>query len=914
MSAFRLVFRKGDAPYTYALLRRHTEFGIEELDLLRPPGRFWSDGAVAPSGAEAHVDARRAAAVPTPAELLTAVPTDSWSALTRRSLARLFSWFLVAEDPQRRLEAQAVVTLAHQASVVQHILQHPSLRRVLLADEVGLGKTVEAGLLIKQVITQNPSARVLYLAPARLVRNVRGELDRLGLGFRAWVSTSDRDATLKDPRVVASIHRACHEGRIDEVLAAPPWDMVVVDECHHLSDWAKGGGSPVAQYKLVEKLAERLGEHGRLLLMSGTPHQGHADRFRNVLRLLQTKSEQTEDVAGRVIYRTKEDVRDWNDKPLFPGRRVNSPIVIDLGPQHEAWRSAIHDFFEPGRSGVEGTSAQRRAAGWRAGQALQWATSSVQAGLGYLIRQAIRAKCTPASLPGLEDALSAIRPYRLGPANEPVAQLLARITREVSRQVDDADVEDIEDIDEEGKWRPDLKQLSVLLRAGVQLHKAAGDVKWQFLFDRILAPAGDEKVVLFAQPIETVTAVARYLERRTGQVPSLIVGGQTEGERSAQIERFLDGKGPRYLISSRAGGEGLNLQVARRLVHLDVPWNPMELEQRVGRVHRFMSKRTILVDTLVVKDSREVDTYACAREKLKTIASALVPEDRFDELFGRVMSLVPPEELQDVLGKGPVGPLTVDDQERVADFVTRGFAQWKEFHETYSQQQRQIETLDPGAAAWGDLAEFAKAYLGATPAQGFAALQFTWEAGEVVAVEQDAQVLTIGGKHFACGDYGGMPVTGDDGRRADRLASNISLVTEALRAHAFPVAPTGAAHLRWPEKEPRPHDGPFGVLIAARQSVRWEQGSYADHAATLHCATVTPDGQRTTIEGGAKGALVRTIMRSTVRREGDAAAGLVSTMQAIEATIASELRTPSEPDREARVIHAVTPLFAAVVI
>ncbi|MCC7066750.1 MAG: DEAD/DEAH box helicase, partial [Planctomycetes bacterium] len=597
MSGQRLVFRKGDEPHTYALLRRHSEFGIEEVDLLRPPGRFWSDGAVAPSGAEAHVDVRRTTPLPTPAELLSAVPTDTWSAMTRRSVARLLSWFLVAEDPQRRLEAQPVVTLAHQASVVQHILHQPSLRRVLLADEVGLGKTVEAGLLIKQVVTQNPSARVLYLAPARLARNVRGELDRLGLGFRAWVATSDRDATLQDPRVVASIHRACHEGRIDEVLAAPPWDMVVVDECHHLSDWAKGGGSPVAQYKLVERLAARLGEHGRLLLMSGTPHQGHADRFRNVLRLLQSKGESTADVARRVIYRTKEDVRDWTDQPLFPGRQVNSPIVIDLGPQHAAWRAALHDFFEPGRGGQAEKAAQRRAAGWRAGQALQWATSSVQAGLGYLIRQAVRAGCTPTSLPGLKDALAAIRPYRLGPVDEPVDKLLARIAREVSRQVADADIEDIEEDDDGGTWRPDLGQLSKLLRAGVQILQASGDSKWDVLFDRVLAPAGDEKVVLFAQPIETVTTVARVLERRTGQQPALVIGGQTEAERAGQIERFWDSKGPRFLVSSRAGGEGLNLQVARRLVHLDVPWNPMELEQRVGRVHRFLSKRTILVDT-----------------------------------------------------------------------------------------------------------------------------------------------------------------------------------------------------------------------------------------------------------------------------------------------------------------------------
>src|SRR5262249_30373952 len=148
-----------------------------------------------------------------------------------------------------------------------------------------------------------------------------------GLHFRSWVATSDRDARLEDPRVLASIHRAAYEGRVNEVLAAPPWDMIVVDEYHHLSDWAPGGGSPVAQYRLVEKLVERLGEDGRLLLMSGTPHQGHADRFANVLRLLRRPGEAESLLAGRVIYRTKDDVGDWDGRPIFPRRQVNPELV-----------------------------------------------------------------------------------------------------------------------------------------------------------------------------------------------------------------------------------------------------------------------------------------------------------------------------------------------------------------------------------------------------------------------------------------------------------------------------------------------------------------------------------------------------------------------------------------------------------
>ena len=141
---FRL---EGNGPY--ALLRKVDDFGFETFDLLRPPGRFWSDGTPSPATVALSVDSRRAQALPAPADLLANLPAgDGWRQMTRRSLARLQAWFLVCEDPQRRLDVQAVETLAHQASLVQHVLLSPQLQRVLIADEVGLGKTVEAGLIV----------------------------------------------------------------------------------------------------------------------------------------------------------------------------------------------------------------------------------------------------------------------------------------------------------------------------------------------------------------------------------------------------------------------------------------------------------------------------------------------------------------------------------------------------------------------------------------------------------------------------------------------------------------------------------------------------------------------------------------------------------------------------------------------
>lgn len=129
----------------------------------------------------------------------------------------------------------------------------------------------------------------------------------------------------------------------------------------------------------------------------------------------------------------------------------------------------------------------------------------------------------------------------------------------------------------------------------------------------------------------------------------------------------------RQAISSRAGGEGINLQVARRLVHIDVPWNPMDMEQRVGRVHRFGSRQTVIVDTVVVKDSREADAYRIAREKLRLITSTIVERDRFKSVFSRVMCLLPQDELQSVLLNEPVTPFDAGDENRLSEMIQEGF-------------------------------------------------------------------------------------------------------------------------------------------------------------------------------------------------------------------------------------------------
>lgn len=912
-----ILYSKADVPYVLPVLREHEEWGLRMIDLVHPPRRLWGDREHQDVLVDEGVDSRRLKPLPTPAELLQSLPADdNWLSQGRRSINRLHAYYLICEDPQRRMDVREVETLAHQVSLVRHVLQNESLKRVLIADEVGLGKTVEVGLILRELLAQRPSLRVLYLAPARLASNVRHEFDRLNIAFRQWTS-SDGDARLSDPKLIASIHRAVHGNNFELLLNTPPWDILIVDECHHLSAWSPDGSDPSEAYRLVRELASRQPSDGRLILMSGTPHQGHETRFENLLRFLRGENDPRESLAGRVIYRTKDDIEDWDGHPVFPQRQVNDPLIVDLGPAHRQWIQNIHDFYKPPRNAYQFGDAKRRAAGWRCAQAMQWAASSPHAGLGYLVRQAIRGGWKLSSST-LRDALSTLRPYRLGPEDEPVERLFERITKEVGRQQRDADVEDIEEIIDGGEsdWLSD-RGLEDLLLEGISLVQHAGDEKWQVIQEALLDRAGTEKVVLFAQPIETVSALTRYLERTTGHRPAVIIGGQSDAERTKEVEAFRRADGPRYLVSSRAGGEGINLQVARRLIHIDVPWNPMDMEQRVGRVHRFGSRETIIVDTVVVKDSREADAYRIARAKLRVITTTMVERERFESVFSRVMCLLPQDELQSVLLNEPSTPFDAQDESRLSEMVQEGFRAWKDFHDRFGEQQKSIKRQNPGLLSWDDVIFFLESLGGAKHLPGYRRQRFQRDGVSVTQVSEEATVLSLAdGVAYVCGEHGEELVYDPNGSITPKLGLNLRPVAELLRRHALPEHLCGAAHLRWASGKELPtriSKPPFGVCVFLRQTLRIDRmGGWIEQGYSMHCFVTGKDSAEEVTDED-KLHLLRGLFRASVRKLAEPSESLVHELVLMEREVAERLRRPSEEELIGQVRHAVTPLFAAIV-
>lgn len=897
-----------------AILRMVEDFGFESYDLVSVPTRLLG-GPSAPPLVEANIDRRRVKVIPSPAQLVAARTLDegdSWLALSTRTLARLYAAFLIAEDPQRRLDARKAATLMHQVSLVQHILERPDLRKVLIGDEVGLGKTIEAGLLMRRLIDRNPATRILYLAPARLVRNVVNELrDKLEINARAWVAGALGDARLDgDNVVVASIHKAVFGANLDKVVASGPWDVLIVDECHHLSDWNPDGGKPNQSFKLVTQITRAMPSTGRLVLMSGTPHQGNEARFKNILRLLSDDGKSVTGAAGRVIFRTKDRVRDWRGEPLFPTREIRQPTLVSLGQAYERWYLGIGALYD-----AEGpTGVKARAAGWAKGQALQWAASSVQAGIGFLVRLAMRRLGWSLGHSSLTNAIAALRPYRGGPANEPLEQLFERLSRQIGLRVAEEDALEDEEVDSE-EWKPHAVHLANLLDEGVHLIGSdVAHVKWDAVCTLIDA-AGDEKVVLFAQPVETVTVVAGILERRYGQKPALIIGNQSDDDRLAEVARFQSGDGPRFLVSSRAGGEGLNMQRARRLIHLDVPWNPMDMEQRIGRVHRFGSRKTVIVDTVVAKGSREVDMYREARAKLALISQHLDP-DQFESLFSRVMSLVPPKELETVLSDvtGTVG-LDYPAIQQIGRLVTEGFESWSSFDEAYRKQAEQIRATEPGEAHWADLGHFLVKHCGAEDGDAATFGTFTFQDNEIVAVEEAVPTIRFAGRTFACGDTGGLRAVATDGADVHQLGLNLDAVQAALGQAFSSSRKTGLAFVNRPAGLDFLGHEAEGVVMFAflRQQLVQERGLWAERRLTMHCYALGARGEPVELTGPQRAAVIRACQNVPRIKDG----GMVplrADLPELEDSLFRNLKRPTDEEIAASVRYAVWSLASLVLV
>jgi superfamily II DNA or RNA helicase len=619
----------------------------------------------------------------TPAAQLAAgtVPAAKWS---RDHFQRLCAYWLQAENRQGRLDAVPMLPLRHQTSLVEHLMRRETPTRMLIGDEVGLGKTIEIALLIERLLTANPELRVLYVTLGGLVPNVADEFYNMGFdtfyvfGNQALYQQDQqryRQARLggtgQDSRIIASLHRLAFGSNWEQRLTgSAKWDVVVVDECHRLRMYGAGENQTAQKwFRVIERvLTSHLAEDGRVYFLSGTPHQGNPEVFLNLAGLLcglprgATAGEQRRALGGRVIFRIKEEVRDWENTPLFPKRDVREPAQAPTSPEYNNLLLDVANYFNwLLSSGTHLSSDTRYALGFVKSNALQYAASSPKAGFSYLLRRYLRNFRHEGSRPRMENWAGLLIPYRNRSVSEKPSQLLdhlvERIEQEQRNRTGDQEedqegdagtlAENVGPAGSDNARDEEKRRLGLLLDEYGRLIKGP-DIRSKFTVLQRLLDEADEPFVVFAQSLDTVYEIRRFLTECS--IPcSIIVGGQDPAERKRQMEIFrapgrLD---RRVLVSSSAGGEGINLQISRRLIHFDLPWNPMVLEQRIGRIHRIGTIDTVIVQTILLSGSREADIYVRLIARLHMIVGALAhdPEAR-TQLFRRILAGIPLETLR----------------------------------------------------------------------------------------------------------------------------------------------------------------------------------------------------------------------------------------------------------------------------
>lgn len=582
------------------------------------------------------------------------------------------------------LTSAKIDLLPHQV-VLTHRIATASPRRFLIADEVGLGKTIETALLLRELASRGELARALIVVPAGLVNNWHRELNEVfNLNFEIFGSEGDitdrkTNAFAKHDRLIASVDTLKRPARIKRLLDAPRWDLVVFDEAHHLTAYRSGG-----KVRKTEnyKLAEALRDHTRdLVLLSATPHQGNHFQFWMLVQLLNpTLFSSPEDMVENrhrlntvMLRRTKADACRPDGGALFARRWVHTESFLMADGErrfYERLRAYLEDGFDLARR----QGNQGRALGFLMAIFQKIAASSFAAVRRTLKRRLLMLTLHEALLrdqqldiEGRERLLNEARDIvhvefglvRDSIGRSEVDRILADLKLRLAKKLDEDSLEMASDpygSEYASVHAEDAVSTAVNLhlpeeRLRISDLLAAYPDQRETKVQKMLDGLGTlwrqnsmEKIVIFATYLGTVDLIAREIEAVYPGQGVVVLRGGDHGAKVAAERRFRQKDGPRVLVCTAAGREGINLQFARVLFNFDLPWNPMDMEQRIGRIHRYGQMHTAQVYNLVLSDTIEGRIFLLLDDKLTEIARALgkvdeegnVAEDLRSQILGQL--------------------------------------------------------------------------------------------------------------------------------------------------------------------------------------------------------------------------------------------------------------------------------------
>ena len=578
------------------------------------------------------------------------------------------------------LTAAKVDLLPHQV-VLTHRIATASPRRFLIADEVGLGKTIETALLLRELASRGELRRALIVVPAGLVNNWHRELNEVfHLNFEVFGSEGDvtdrkSNAFAKHDRLIASIDTLKRRARVRRLREAPTWDLVVFDEAHHLT--ASRSGHKIRRTENY-KLAEALKGHARdLLLLSATPHQGDHFRFWMLIQLLNpTLFSSPEDMVENryrlntvVFRRTKADACRSDGSPLFARRWVHTESFV-MSESERRFYEELLSYLQDGFALAQRQGNEGRALGFVMTIFQKIAASSFAAVRRTLRRRLLMLTLHEAILHDrelnidsreqLHDEAKSLIQEELGLGDDPVSRsqverMLADLKFRVVKRLDaetlalTADPYGTEYASANAEEAAAsavslaLPQERFRIRGLLDVYPDVQETKVGKLIDALgtlWRQNPDEKVVVFATYLGTVDLLGNEIEHAYPGQGVVVLRGGDHGRKLAAERRFRHKDGPRVLVCTAAGREGINLQFAKILFNFDLPWNPMDIEQRIGRIHRYGQNYTAQVYNLVLSDTIEGRIFLLLNDKLLEIAKTLGKVDEDDNIAEDLRSQV----------------------------------------------------------------------------------------------------------------------------------------------------------------------------------------------------------------------------------------------------------------------------------
>jgi len=563
----------------------------------------------------------------------------------RIRLAHLF-------DPLLAVHTSLLEPLPHQITAVYGEMLPRQPLRYLLADDPGAGKTIMAGLLIKELVIRGDLKDCLIITPGSLVEQWQDELwQRFQLDFKIISNQSIEDSKSGNPFQEHSLvlARLDHLSRNEEIIAKlenSEWDLVIVDEAHKMS--AHFFGNEVKETKRY-KLGKIIGSPARtrhFLLMTATPHNGKEEDFQLFLALLDgdrfegrfRDGVHTVDISDLMRRLVKEQLVKFNGKPLFPERKANT-ITYELSDLEAALYAQVTEYV---REEMNRADRLRDEGEGRRGNRVGFALTILQRRLASspeAIYQSLHRRRER-----LERRLQEEKLIRRG-------QLVLNENGAGAEDFSDEYIEDVDDSPDAERERiedevvehastartieeleAEIDILKGLENLADQVRKSKKDKKWEELSNLLqnTPEMFDEhrhrrKLIIFSEHRDTVNYLRERIVTLLGRVEAVKVihGGLGREERRKVQEEFTQDKHVQVLIATDAAGEGINLQRAHLMINYDLPWNPNRLEQRFGRIHRIGQTEVCHMWSLIAEETREGDVFYRLLIKLEIEREAL---------------------------------------------------------------------------------------------------------------------------------------------------------------------------------------------------------------------------------------------------------------------------------------------------